>query len=247
MLEKGSYLYNEAELLLNYEFRQPGNYLILLKAIASGNTTIGEICNTTGLDKGMVSKYLYTLLTLNILKDELPVTSPPGARGKHYRIIDPYLLFWFRFIYPYRNDLEFYRIDEVLSRIMQSFDHHCGQCYEYLIQDLILEKKILPHLHLQSIGRWWFLEDEIDIVGIDDEEKSILFCEVKWSDLNQSDIIRIVKNLKEKALKVKWHNIDRKETYCVVARTILDKDIFSIPDVTIYDLDLIFRKMGIEK
>jgi hypothetical protein len=184
-----------------------------------------------------------TLLTLNILKDELPITSHPEARGKRYRIIDPYLLFWFRFIYPYRIDLEFYRVNEVLNIIKISFDHHCGQCYEYLIRDLILEKIILADFNLQSIGRWWFQEGEIDIVGIDEEEKVVVFCEIKWSDLNSSDIKRIVKKLKNKASKVIWHKEIRKEKYCIVARTIIDRDAFSIPNVELYDLDSIFLSL----
>lgn len=54
--------------------------MTLLKAIASGKTTMGEICNATGMDKGMVSKYLHTLFSLHILDEELPVTSHPNAR-----------------------------------------------------------------------------------------------------------------------------------------------------------------------
>ncbi|MGV8109395.1 DUF234 domain-containing protein [Methanospirillum sp.] len=28
--------------------------------------------------------------------------------------------------------------------------------------------------------RWWLKDKEIDIVGINEKEKTILFCEVKW-------------------------------------------------------------------
>ncbi len=153
ILEKGTFLYSEAEILLNYEFREPANYMVLLRAIASGKVSIGEICNCTGMDKGMVSKYLH-LGNLHIIRDELPVTSHPGARGKQYRIIDPYLLFWFRYVYPNRIDLEFSRVDEVQQAIMRSYDHHCGQCFENLVQEFIREKVILPDTSWERLGRW---------------------------------------------------------------------------------------------
>ena len=236
ILEKGSFLYNEAEILLNYEFRQPGNYMTLLKAIASGKTTMGEICNATGMDKGMVSKYLHTLFSLHILDEELPVTSHPNARGRRYRIVDPYLLFWFRYVYSNRTDLEFYRIEEVTERIKQTFDHHCGQCFETLVRDLILEKRILPDFNLQKIGRWWYKEDEIDIVGLNEEEKSIVFCEVKWSDLGRSDVKKIGNKLKEKASRVQWHNNERREIFCIVARNIHTDAYNNEADILLYDL-----------
>ena len=243
ILEKGSFLYNEAEILLNYEFRQPANYITLLRAIASGKGTMGEICNATGMDKGMVSKYLHTLLSLHILKDELPVTSHAGARGKKYRIIDPYLLFWFRYIYPNRTDLEFLRIEEVCESIKQTFDHHCGQCFEFLVRELILERMILPDFSLEKIGRWWFKDIEIDIVGIDENTKSIVFCEVKWSDLNHSDVKKIYNKLKDRASHVLWQNEIRKETYCIVGRDISNIESFNVDNIRVYDLKTIFQKL----
>jgi len=51
ILEKGTFLYSEAEILLNYEFREPANYMVLLRAIASGKGSIGEICNCTVMDR----------------------------------------------------------------------------------------------------------------------------------------------------------------------------------------------------
>lgn len=201
---------------------------------------MGEICNATGMDKGMVSKYLHTLSSLHILDEELPVTSHPNARGRRYRIVDPYLLFWFRYVYSNRTDLEFYRIEEVTERIKQTFDHHCGQWFETLVRDLILEKRVLPDFNLHQIGRWWYKEDEIDIVGLNEEEKSVFFCEVKWSDLGRSDVTKIGNNLKEKASRVQWHNNERREIFCIVARNIHTDAYNNESDILLYDLKSIF-------
>lgn len=187
----------------------------------------------------MVSKYLHTLGNLHIIRDELPVTSHPGARGKQYRIIDPYLLFWFRYAYPNRIDLEFSRVDEVQQFIMQSYDHHCGQCFENLVQEFIREKIILPDKSWEPLGRWWVKEKEIDEVGISEKERTILFCEVKWSDLSRSDLIKIRTQLQLKASDVLRHPDDRKEIYCIIGRTIANNPFDSHENINVYDLNSI--------
>ena len=69
IFKKGTYLSEEIEYLLNAEFKEPKNYKLIFKAIALGYNRLGEICNYTGLDKSMVSKYLYVLCKLHILKE----------------------------------------------------------------------------------------------------------------------------------------------------------------------------------
>ena len=117
----------EAELLLQYEFREPANYLTILKAIAERNTSLGEIIQQTGLDRSMVSKYLSVLMKLHIVHEELPVTASPGSRKRRYRISDPYLSFWFRFIYPEMTAIELgrrQRCSQGSRRIFLSIPEH---------------------------------------------------------------------------------------------------------------------------
>jgi AAA+ ATPase superfamily predicted ATPase len=47
-------------------FREPRNYFAILKAIAFGKSKIGEIVNDTGLDKGILHRYLFTLDDLSV-------------------------------------------------------------------------------------------------------------------------------------------------------------------------------------
>ena len=106
ILKKGAYLYSEAEILMQYEFREAGNYMAILRALAAGYTTLTPICQETGLDKGMVSRYLSVLSRMRLIDDEVPVTAHAGYRRRHYRLADPYLTFWFRFVYPRRAEIE---------------------------------------------------------------------------------------------------------------------------------------------
>ncbi len=110
ILSKGEFLYEEVEILLREEFRDPSNYLSILSSISAGSTTFNEIYNTTQLDKSLLSKYLYVLENLNIIKREFPVTYPfkSAMRGKgaHYSLKDNFFDFYLRFVYPNKQQLE---------------------------------------------------------------------------------------------------------------------------------------------
>jgi AAA+ ATPase superfamily predicted ATPase len=71
VIKKGTYLSEEIEYLLNEEFKEPKNYKLIFKAIALGYNRLGEICNYTGLDKSMVSKYLF-LVPIHLSKPDRP-------------------------------------------------------------------------------------------------------------------------------------------------------------------------------
>jgi len=237
ILNKGAYLYNEADLLMNYEFREPANYLVIFRAIAGGSMTLSRICNETGLDKSMVSKYLNVLVRLHILHDEIPVTEHVGFRKRHYRITDPYLNFWFRFVAPNRIDIEAQRHDAVMLRVMEGLPMYCGSMFEVLVQDLIRRGRILCDRHFTRIGRWWYKEAEIDCVALDDESRSIIFCECKWQNLSVKEARTVLNNLLKKSEGVRWHDGDRHEEYCLVARKIEKKDRLKSDGFLVYDLE----------
>lgn len=49
--------YNEPELLLRTELRNPARYVSILGAVATGHTTPNEIAGATAIDPGPLSKY----------------------------------------------------------------------------------------------------------------------------------------------------------------------------------------------
>ncbi|MEK7382657.1 MAG: ATP-binding protein, partial [Elusimicrobiota bacterium] len=67
-------LYRDAEFVLRQEVREPRAYFSILESIAKGNTRTGHIINDTGLDKGVVAKYLGVLIDLHLVQREVPVT-----------------------------------------------------------------------------------------------------------------------------------------------------------------------------
>ncbi len=64
---EGRVFYEEAENLLRQEFREPRNYMLILRAISEGKRKMGEIANETGLDKSAVSRYIEILQNLDLI------------------------------------------------------------------------------------------------------------------------------------------------------------------------------------
>jgi len=240
ILRKGAYLYSEAEILMQYEFREAGNYMAILRALAAGYTALAPLCQETGLDKGMVFKYLAVLSRMHLINDEVPVTAHAGYRRRHYRLTDPYLTFWFRFVYPRRAETEMGQSREVLASIREGIAPYCGQMFEQLSHDLIC-RGILFGSSYSRLGRWWQKEAEIDLVGLNEVSGDVLFCECKWSAVNHRQARGILAALREKAGEVRWQNESRNERFALVAKSIEGKEDLREDGYLVADLEDIAR------
>lgn len=121
MLSLSGALYEEAEFLLRTEFREPRNYMLILRSIAQGNHTMGEIFDYSGLDKSMVSKYLDVLLSLELIVSEKPFCASEKFKRRLYWISDSYLKFRFRYILSHKSEIESSHSKEVLKIINDDF------------------------------------------------------------------------------------------------------------------------------
>ncbi|WP_409340178.1 ATP-binding protein [Methanospirillum stamsii] len=237
LLMEDAFLFRDVEFVLRMELKEPRYYYSLLLSIASGNTTIGLIANDCGLEKGLVSKYLATLADLQLIRRETPVLSGPDSRKGIYLLNDNLFSFWFRFVYPYRKEIEMGESRFVYQEyINPQLSQYLGPKFEEIIIDIFYlfnAKNIFP-VHFKEIGRWWHKEQEIDIIACEPKTDTILFCECKWQD--QVSVSKIVLALKKKAQLVKWGSPERKEVYCVVGRSI-NQDYESRDEMIIaYDL-----------
>ena len=106
VLDPYAYLYEEPRLLLQQELREPRVYFSLLRAIAGGQTRLNEIAQECQLPSNTVGRYLALLSRLHLVERRTPVNEGEGSRRGLYRISDPFLRFWFRFVFPNRSELE---------------------------------------------------------------------------------------------------------------------------------------------
>jgi len=234
LLREDHFMFRDVIFILREEFDEPRYYFSIIQAIAKGNTRIGRIMNETGLNKGIVTKYLSVLMDLHIIKREVPITENPlKSRRGVYKLFDNLIDFWFRFIYPNNKSIEDGKGEQVYESVIKRFlSEHVGIKFEGICQEIL--QRVTP-INLTKIGKWWYKNKEIDIVGINEETKEILFCECKWKDNVNAE--KVMKGLFEKSKCVNWFNEKRKESFALFAKSFRKKiTLFEGRKVYCYDL-----------
>jgi len=212
-------LYNEPEFLLRTELRNPARYMSILESIATGHTTPNEISGATGIDVGPLSKYLQTLRRLRLIDREVPVTaSPKQSKRSRYQVADEFLRFWFRFVEPNRSSIEEAPDIVYEGTIEPNLPDHVATTFEDVCQEAVWEAirrgEFGPY---SAVGRWWYGEDEIDIVGLAPDADRILLAECKWT--TQPVGHSLVSQLQEKAARVRWGPDTRDEEFALFSKS----------------------------
>ncbi|GAB7090568.1 ATP-binding protein [Halorubrum luteum] len=219
VLSPSAVLYNEPEFLLRTELRNPARYMSILEAVALGHTTPNEISGATGIDSGPLSKYLQTLRRLRLIERDVPVTaSGKKSKRSRYRVADEFLRFWFRYVEPHRSSIE--EAPEIVydGTIEPDLPTHVATTFEDVCQEAVWEGIRRGAFEPYSeVGRWWYGEEEIDIVGLAPNDGRVLLAECKWTtDPVGEDL---VESLRAKAENVRWGPSDRDEQFALFSKS----------------------------
>ena len=160
ILDPYGYLYDEPTFLLQQEVSEIGSYFSLIRAIAAGNTKLSAIAGVLEVKATSLTRYLKTLIDLDILEREVPVTeeSPEKSKRGLYKIKDNYLRFWFRFVYPMRSFLEVGSLPFVMEKIRAGFlSGQVAFVYEDICRERMWELNLTGtwSFHFTRIGRYW--------------------------------------------------------------------------------------------
>jgi len=236
ILTKGEFLYEEAEFLLREELREPRNYSLILKAIAQGARTYGEILNQTNMDKSILSKYTSVLEDLGFIKRTYPIAITPKPRKGLYTIADNYLNFWFKYIFPNRTELETGNTKNILNKIKFDYNTYLGHAFEQAATELLTKMKTQNKLPFTftAVGKWWYKNNEIDLIALDEQKQTSTFLETKWSNLTKRDCERTLQNLKTKAQQFRWNR--KIENYGIIAKKISEKKHLTDQGYVAFDL-----------
>lgn len=222
ILSKNGYFYREPYFILSQEFKTIKTYFTILDAISKGNTRPTDIANYSGIETRGIYPYLENLIRLGFIERQVPITGDnrSGIYIIKYVVFD----FWFNFVHRYREQIE----RDMTIHGKNDFNRYFGKRFEELIRTELIGY-FFDH---PMVGRWWFRDMEIDIVGLDEEKDEILFVECNWSD--DVDPEKIYRQLKEKKDKVLWGSDSRKERYAIFAKSFAAD--LSEDDLTCIDL-----------
>jgi len=175
VFDEHSLFLEEGKNLLVEEFgKEYTTYFSILSLIASSKTARVEIEGILGKNVGGYLDRLENEYT--IIKKVKPIFAKEGSRTVKYEIIDNFFNFWFRFIYKYKSAIEIENYVYVKDIVNRDYTTYSGRFLEkYFIEQLKLSN------NYSDICTYWERgnENEIDIVGVNSESKTMLIAEVK--------------------------------------------------------------------
>ena len=213
VLNRSGYLYDEPHFLLQQEVSEVGSYFSIIKAIAAGNTKLSAIAGVLEVKSTSLTKYLKTLIDLDILEREVPVTedSPEKSKKGLYKIKDNYLRFWFAFVYPNMSFIESGHGRIVMDKIRKGLvRNHIAFVYEDVCRERMWEMNaggVWP-FYFSKLGRYWDSKEEIDITAIDPDGKNLILGECKY--WQEPVGVSVLRELEAKAKTVSWEKEKRK-------------------------------------
>ena len=136
---------------------------------------------------------------LQILVDDkrvVAIDTPAGrdasARLRRYRVADPYLRFWLRFIEPQLANLARGRSDLAMAATQLSWSTWRGVAIEPIVRDAItrLAPTIPTLADIATTDAWWDRANshEIDVVGSNSKNQVIAIGSIKWRERRQFSV-----------------------------------------------------------
>lgn len=216
VLNRSGYLYDEPYFLLQQEVAEVGSYFSIIRAIAAGNSKLSAIATVLEMKATSLTKYLKTLMDLDILEREVPVTEDNPERSKKglYKIKDNYLRFWFAFVYPNMSFIESGHSRIVMNKIRKSLvPNHIAFVYEDVCKERMWELNADDAwpFNFTKLGRYWDARTEIDIAALDPEGRNLILGECKY--WQEPVGISVLRDLETKTASVAWERNKRKVWY----------------------------------
>ena len=213
-LTDSGHFFEEPTNLMKQELREPAIYNGIIESVACGSSKLNEIANAVRLESNVCSKYTASLISLGILKKEIPVTEVRSKKSI-YLLEDQMFRFWYRFVFPNMSLIIADKGELVYeSKIKSQLSNYMGQVFEEICLSYFFIDEIInnaPFLY-NNIGRWWGgnpktkRQEEIDLMGYD--ESDALFAECKWTnamvDMDVLNTLKMRSDLFEYENKYYW-------------------------------------------
>lgn len=187
------------ERTLNAEFSDP-NVRTALATIGAGETTFTAIGNRSGLPQTTLRRALDALLHKRVLVAEQPLSTRSSSKLTRFRVADPYLRFWLRFVAPGMEEIERGRGDLAVQRVEQGWPAYRGTAVEPLVRAAV--DRLLPDVRFgdaRRVGAYWIRSGdvEVDLVGVSATQPTtrVSFVgSIKWREqapFDRADLIAL--------------------------------------------------------
>lgn len=179
-----AFFQREPDFLLREELAEVKQAASVLEATARGRHSQSEIARSIGLSTAALAPHLKNLVSLGYLERVFPlVPGRPPRTSVLYRVADPLLRFWFRFLEPHWSMLRRFTPARAFEQIvLPQWDAYCGEGFERLCREalpLLYEAERVTGKY--EVGEFWNRDVQIDVVGLRGDG-CVDLGECKWHD-----------------------------------------------------------------
>lgn len=170
--------------LLRRAVSAPARYASVIRALADGRHEWGDIVAAVPdfTASGQLAPYLARLEGLRLVETRRSLDARDHSRGRRYRLTDPFLSFWFRFVLPSLTELEAGQAADVWARRIRPFlDDHVRLHFPDLAREYVARyAERLPAVAREAGGLWgpdWEVDVAATLLG-----GAVCYGVCDWSD-----------------------------------------------------------------
>jgi hypothetical protein len=194
LLDPSGRLVDEAQHMLDAFLTDAVMHYSIIEAIATGDQTWKGITNRTGRTGGALHRAMDWLVGMEVVERVTPITEARPERSKRtlYRIVDPYVGFWHRFVSPLVSVGSIGLVDPRRlwdTSIVPRLDDYMGGVFEQVCRRAIRAGTLALPLQPMRVGEWWDAgsREQIDVVVLDGDG-GLFAGECKWGEATSQDL-----------------------------------------------------------
>lgn len=167
-LDRNGMFYDYGIRYISENLREPNVYATILYMLANGYGKLNDLYRYTGFSRAKISVYLKNLIELDLVEKvySYGATARDDSRKGMYRITNPMIHFWYRFIYEYRNRLEFMDKEAFYEQyIKEMLDDYLEYYYAKVAAQLLAEGLVDNMPEIVKCEEWVGKSGDIPVIA----------------------------------------------------------------------------------
>jgi len=158
----------------------------VLTLIGMGSERLNEIASRLQVPATALTRPLKRLVDLGLVRKEMPFgADAKGNKRTLYKVDDPFLAFWYRFVLPNFSDEQYLSDPHEVKEMKAAYRTYLGGVWERLVRETLGYRSIPGCVgRFRNAARWWGNgigqePMEVDIVAESTDRRTLLVGEAK--------------------------------------------------------------------
>jgi AAA+ ATPase superfamily predicted ATPase len=234
LLDPSGRLVDEAQHMLDAFLTDAVVHYSIIEAIATGDQTWKGITNRTGRAGGALHRAMDWLVGMEVVERVTPITEAKPERSKRtlYRISDPYVAFWHRFVSPLVAAGSVGLADPRRlwdTIVAPRLDDYMGGVFEQACRQAVRVGGLELQFSPVRVGEWWDARsrEQLDVVALDGAG-TLLAAECKWGEATSQDLATLER--RASLLASELGGIRRTQVALFSSRGVFDSGVMAAKD-----------------